>query len=64
MGVEVTPTNIKSIDSIIRKTNDDYNGDFTKVRDSIRTTFISNSKNHESIVSAIKSKYNIIGFHY
>lgn len=47
----VTPPNIKSKESIIRKAKSDYNGDVSKVRDTARNTIVAPAGALESIIN-------------
>lgn len=40
-GAKVTPINYKTVESIERKVRDEYNGDITKLTDSVRNTIVA-----------------------
>ena len=53
-GVQVTPTDLKSKGSILRKAKDDYNGDIDKVGDTVRNTIVSDHAKHGDILAELK----------
>ncbi len=60
-GVSVTDTNLKSDLSIIRKVKDEYKGDYSMVKDSIRNTFIAPTGKHEMLISEVKKTFDVTG---
>lgn len=49
----VTPLNFKSYDSMIRKAVDDEHGDATKIKDTVRTTIVTDKKNLGKITKEV-----------
>ena len=58
---KVTPLNFKSKDSIIRKVTSDYNGDFSKVKDAVRSTIILPKDQIPAFLKDIENNPNVIG---
>lgn len=59
LGVKTTPVNIKRNQRIFEKARNDYNGHVKRVRDMVRSTFVSEESKHESIIAEIQKRFNI-----
>lgn len=52
-GAKVTPLNHKSYDSMVRKAKSDEGGDATRIKDTVRTTIVTDRKNLNDITKEV-----------
>jgi|GEM_PF-356821 len=60
MGINVTPMNLKSVSRIAEKAANEYGGDYSRVKDIVRNTFVCPESKFKEVFAGIDKNFEVI----